>query len=102
VVSDLNEPTGAAEDVEALGFDRVRLGMLDLQLRRLITHGKHAAVACDVIRHDRLAHRARFGRQEVESNEPLRADAIFRMASMTKPVAGGADAAVRSRFLAAL
>jgi Beta-lactamase len=39
-----------------------------------------------VARHGKLVKFRRFGYQTLESREPLREDAIFRIASMTKPI----------------
>ena len=43
-----------------------------------------------VARHGKLAKFDRYGYQSLESRAPLREDAIFRIASMTKPIIGAA------------
>lgn len=52
----------------------------DVQSRRVCG----AAVA--VLQRGELVYKATFGYQHPESSEPLRTDAIFRIASMTKPI----------------
>src|SRR5262245_35366876 len=78
----------ATASPDELGFDATRLDRLDDCLEQLVHAGQHAAVAVTVIRHDRLVHARSVGRQQVDSAEPLRDDAIIRLASMTKPIAG--------------
>jgi CubicO group peptidase (beta-lactamase class C family) len=51
-----------------------------------IDAGHYAGIGVLVARHGRLVKSARYGYQSLETRAPLREDAIFRIASMTKPV----------------
>ena len=55
-----------------------------------IDAGHYAGISLLVARHGKLVKFRRFGYQTLESREPLREDAIFRIASMTKPIIGAA------------
>jgi len=72
-------------DSHDLGFDSARLARIDAHLRSKYIEGgrfKHAALL--IGRGDEVAHLAIMG--EARPGEALEADAIFRIASMTKPV----------------
>jgi CubicO group peptidase (beta-lactamase class C family) len=47
-----------------------------------------AGAVAIVGRHGKIAHLAAVGQKDRESNQPMKPDAIFRIASMTKPVVG--------------
>jgi CubicO group peptidase (beta-lactamase class C family) len=59
-------------------------------LQTEIESGHFAGVSLMVARHGKLVKSERYGYQTLESRLPLRADAIFRIASMTKPIIGAA------------
>jgi CubicO group peptidase (beta-lactamase class C family) len=71
---------------EAIGFDPHRLGRLDHAMQAEIDAGHYAGISLMVARHGKLAKFQRYGYQSLESHEPLRGEAIFRIASMTKPI----------------
>jgi CubicO group peptidase (beta-lactamase class C family) len=73
---------------ESVGFSADRLGRLDAAMQAEIDAGKYAAISVMIARHGRLIKDSRYGYQELANRSPLRADAIFRIASMTKPVTG--------------
>lgn len=79
---------GPALDASALGFSVERLGRIhDLISRRIETKKLPGAIAV-VSRNGQLAYGEALGWSDVESRQPLRRDALFRMASMSKPVTG--------------
>jgi CubicO group peptidase (beta-lactamase class C family) len=51
-----------------------------------IDAGHYAGISVMVARHGKLIKFRRYGYQSLESRQPLREDAIFRIASMTKPI----------------
>lgn len=75
------------EDPQAKGFDRERLRRIDAFLEeRYIAPGLLPCAQLLVARDGVPVHFSSFGRAREESGEPLREDAIFRVASMTKPL----------------
>jgi CubicO group peptidase (beta-lactamase class C family) len=72
-------------DPQELGFDSARLALIDDHLRtKYIDNGKFPHAALLIGRGDEVAHLSVMG--EARAGEPLREDAIFRIASMTKPI----------------
>ena len=76
-------PTAAAESV---GFAADRLARMDKAMQKVIDAGHYAGIGVMVARHGKLVKSASYGFQTLEGGEPLREDAIFRIASMTKPI----------------
>lgn len=70
----------------ALGFSPDRLDRLDDAMRTEIDAGHYAGISVMVARHGKLAKFGTYGYQSLETGAPLREDAIFRIASMTKPI----------------
>lgn len=75
-----------AADPAALGFDPVRLQRLDAMIQREIAAGKLAGAVAIVKRDGQDAVLKAFGHMDVEAGVPMRTDAIFRIASMSKAV----------------
>jgi CubicO group peptidase (beta-lactamase class C family)/acetyl esterase/lipase len=71
---------------EAVGFDANRLNRMDAAMQAEIDAGHYAGISVMVARHGKLVKSARYGFQSLETRAPLREDAIFRIASMTKPI----------------
>jgi len=69
-----------------VGFSPDRLARMDAAMQGEIDAGHYAGISVMVARHGKLVHSRRYGYQSLESRAPLREDAIFRIASMTKPV----------------
>jgi CubicO group peptidase (beta-lactamase class C family) len=73
-------------DAAELGFDEERLARLGAFLdERYVKPGLLAGTQCLVAREGKVAHLSTLGSARA-SGEPLAEDAIFRIASMTKPV----------------
>jgi CubicO group peptidase (beta-lactamase class C family) len=72
-----------AEDV---GMSSIRLRRIDETMRRFVDQGKFAGVVTLVARRGRVAHFKATGQMDREAGRPMERDAIFRMASMTKPL----------------
>jgi CubicO group peptidase (beta-lactamase class C family) len=75
---------------ETVGFSSERLARLDRAMQGEIDAGHCAGISVMIARHGRIAKAARYGYQTLEGREPLREDAIFRIASMTKPIIAAA------------
>jgi CubicO group peptidase (beta-lactamase class C family) len=73
---------------EEVGISSERLRRVDDVVRRYIDEKKVAGAVTLVARRGRVVHYEAQGLRDVESEEPMRTDAIFRMASSTKPVTG--------------
>jgi CubicO group peptidase (beta-lactamase class C family) len=70
----------------SVGFDPQRLDRLDDAMRGEIDAGHYAGISVMVARHGKLVKFGSYGYQSLETGAPLREDAIFRIASMTKPI----------------
>jgi CubicO group peptidase (beta-lactamase class C family) len=71
---------------EQAGFSSQRLERLDDGLQRLVNEGKLAGMVTLLARRGKVAHFAATGVMDVASSRPIQRDAIFRIASMTKPI----------------
>jgi CubicO group peptidase (beta-lactamase class C family) len=74
-------------DPRAIGFSAERLTRINNLMLRYVESGKLAGIETCVVRRGQLAHRETFGFQNLETKTPLSKDSIFRIYSMTKPVA---------------
>ena len=80
--SDPGIPTVAPEDV---GLSAVRLRRIDDAMRRYVDEGKLVSIVTIVCRQGKVAHFECFGTQD--QKVPTQRDTIFRIYSMTKPIA---------------
>lgn len=71
---------------EAVGLSSARVGRLTGVVKDYVDRGQIAGVTLVVIRNGKIAVFEPIGRQDVERDVPLRKDAIFRLASMSKAV----------------
>ncbi|HUN53164.1 MAG TPA: serine hydrolase domain-containing protein [Candidatus Sulfotelmatobacter sp.] len=71
---------------EAVGFSSTRLQVLADAFQRQIDEGGIAGALALVARNDRIAWTTCLGWQNRAKRLPMRPDAIFRLASMTKPL----------------
>jgi CubicO group peptidase (beta-lactamase class C family) len=77
-------PTAAPESV---GMSASRLARLDAALQADVTAGKVPGIVVAVARRGKVVYQKAFGVASRETREPLRTNAMFRLYSMTKPVA---------------
>lgn len=70
----------------SVGFSSGRLNRLDGAMQAEIGAGHYAGISVMIARHNKLVKSERYGYQSLENRDPLREDAIFRIASMTKPI----------------
>ena len=85
IARDLGMPTANPETV---GFSTAGLDALTAEFRALVDQQKLAGVTTLVARHGKVVHFDTYGKQDASKEAPLRPDSIFRIASMTKPIAG--------------
>jgi len=71
---------------ESVGLSSERLNRVDALFESYITDGRMAGVVVAIARNGKLAHFRTLGRMDMAKAQPMREDAIFRMASMTKPI----------------
>ncbi|HYK99670.1 MAG TPA: serine hydrolase domain-containing protein [Steroidobacteraceae bacterium] len=71
---------------ESVGLSARRLERLDRYLESQIVQRRKAGAVVLVARHGRIAWEKAYGAMDLASGVPMRADAIFRLFSMTKPV----------------
>jgi CubicO group peptidase (beta-lactamase class C family) len=75
-----------ASQPEEVGFSSERLGRLTSAFNADVDKGLIPGAVVLIARHGRIAYLEAFGFQDREKKIPMSADAIFRIASMTKPV----------------
>ena len=84
-------PLKAAVDVvkpEEVGLSLERLQRINEMVQRHIDARDISGAITLVARKGRVAHFQAHGLMDAESKKPMSKDAIFRMASMTKPIVG--------------
>ncbi len=75
---------------ESVGMSSERLDRIGTAFERYVADGKLSGVVTVVARHGQVVHFEASGYQDVEAEEPMGEDTIFRMYSMTKPIASAA------------
>ena len=73
---------------EDVGLSSERLARITEMMKRHIAAGEISGGVTLVARHGRIAHLEAVGVADVDSKKPMAKDAVFRIASMTKPVTG--------------
>ena len=76
-------PKAKPEDV---GLSSDALARIQPAMQANIDSGKYAGILTVVARHGKLVHLQAVGRMNLDQELPLSADALFRIASMSKPV----------------
>ena len=76
-----------AAEPEAVGMSSARLGRLDKVMQGYIDRDEVAGVVTLVARRGKVVHFSALGQRDVEAGAPMTHDTIFRIASMTKPIA---------------
>lgn len=75
---------------ESAGMSSERLDRIRPAFESYVTDGKLSGVVTVVSRGGQVVHVEASGHQDVEAGEPMTEDTIFRMYSMTKPIASAA------------
>lgn len=90
ILSAAQATTGPREAPAALGFSEERLNYIDRFYAERVKRGDLAGVVLLVARHGKIAHFSAIGVSNIATKEPLRTDSLFRLYSMTKPIASTA------------
>jgi CubicO group peptidase (beta-lactamase class C family) len=77
-------PTAAPESV---GLSASRLARLDAALQADVAAGKLPGIVVVVARRGKVVYQRAVGAANLQTREPMRVDALFRLYSMTKPIA---------------
>lgn len=85
IAHDLGLPTASPESE---GFSTAGLDALNAEFHALVDQRKLAGVTTLVARHGKVVHFDTYGKANAATGEALQPDSIFRIASMTKPIAG--------------
>jgi CubicO group peptidase (beta-lactamase class C family) len=75
---------------EQVGLSSPRLQRVDALMQRFIDRGVISGAVTLVARQGRIAHLHAHGLADIEAARPMPTDALFRLASMTKPVISAA------------
>jgi CubicO group peptidase (beta-lactamase class C family) len=78
-------PAGKPEDA---GMSTERLQRIHLAMQKHIDAGAISGAVTAVARQGKMVHLQAHGLMDLESKKPMAPDAIFRIASMTKPITG--------------
>jgi CubicO group peptidase (beta-lactamase class C family) len=81
-------PTGLpTADPEKVGFSADRLARIGKGMQKYIDARKMPGAVTLVARHGRIVHFESRGLMDIDAVKPMRTDTIFRIMSMTKPIA---------------
>ena len=72
---------------DTVGMSSARLARIDTMIQAEVTAGRLPGMVVAVARRGKVVYQKAIGVANRETREPLRADAMFRLYSMTKPVA---------------
>jgi CubicO group peptidase (beta-lactamase class C family) len=75
---------------EELGFSTARLDYIDQFYIDKVKKGELAGIVTLIARHGKIAHFSAVGYADIEKKQKMRTDTIFRLYSMTKPIASTA------------
>lgn len=73
---------------DEVGMSAERLGRIDAAMRAEVEAGRMPGAVVAIARRGRLVHYQAYGYQDRAAGTPMPLDAIFAMASMTKPITG--------------
>jgi len=73
---------------ESVGFSTAGLKTFEQQMNVLVDEGQLAGITTLVSRRGKVVAFNAYGYQDLEAKTPIAKDTIFRIASMTKPIAG--------------
>ena len=72
---------------ESVGISSERLARIEPAMQRYIDASLTPGIVTAIMRKGKLVHFSAIGDMDVASKKPMQKDAIFRIASMTKPIA---------------
>lgn len=71
---------------EAMGFTSQRLARINTVMQRYVDEEKLAGIVTLVARRGKIVHFEKVGWANIEADQPMQFDTIFRIYSMTKPI----------------
>lgn len=71
---------------ESVGMSSERLGRIAAAMQRRVDRGEIAGAVTLVARRGHVVHRQAVGYRDLSTGSPMRADSVFRIRSMTKPM----------------
>lgn len=71
---------------EKVGFSPKRLQRIDTLFQDCVENGEIPGVIAMIARHGQVAYYSKFGWLDIDAGKPMQDDAIFMIASMTKPI----------------
>ncbi|HXC58630.1 MAG TPA: serine hydrolase domain-containing protein [Steroidobacteraceae bacterium] len=71
---------------ESVGMSTERLARIDPMIERYITNGQIVSAVTVVLRDGKVVQNKAYGYQDPDARAPLRSDALFRLASQSKPI----------------
>lgn len=74
-------------DPEDVGMSSAGLANVSRLVQGYVDDGKYPGAICLVARRGKVVHSVTYGDMDVERGKPMRPDTIFRIFSMTKPIA---------------
>jgi CubicO group peptidase (beta-lactamase class C family) len=80
------EPLAAAAEPGEVGLSAPRLKTIDAAFQSEVDNGKIPGAVVLIVRNGKVAYARAFGYQDREKQVVMKPDAIFRIASMTKPL----------------
>jgi CubicO group peptidase (beta-lactamase class C family) len=72
---------------ESVGVSSARLARLDAMIEAEVGAGRVPGIVVAVARRGKVVHQRAYGFANLETRDPMPADALFRLYSMTKPIA---------------
>jgi CubicO group peptidase (beta-lactamase class C family) len=76
-----------AAEPESAGFSSARLARIDAYVEEQVAAGRLAGAVVTVARHGQVVYEGAHGYADLETRTPMRGDELFRLYSMTKPIA---------------
>ncbi|MSO22755.1 MAG: class A beta-lactamase-related serine hydrolase [Acidobacteria bacterium] len=73
-------------DAAQTGLDPARLAQISVRMKQFVDKGAAAGIVMLVARHGKVAALDAVGYTDLETRQPIKADAIFQIHSMTKPI----------------
>ena len=73
-------------DAAKTGLDPARLAQIPVRMKQFVDSGTAAGIVTLVARHGKVAALDAVGYTDLETRQPIKADAIFQIHSMTKPI----------------
>jgi CubicO group peptidase (beta-lactamase class C family) len=78
----------AAAPPQSVGLDPERVTRIDTFMKQWVDEGRLSSIVTMLNRHGKVVNVTAHGRKDIRNPDPIAADSIFRIYSMTKPITG--------------